>query len=74
AAQRGNAAEPSNQVTGWFGHEPPAGAVLKKLDEPCRESDDAAMRAFVRFLLLPRAVTKTVGDGSDGYTALQASD
>ena len=39
--------------------------MLKKLNETCRESDDAAMRVFVRFLLLPRAVTKTVGDRSD---------
>ena len=59
AAQPGKAAGTSNQVTDWFWHETTAGAVLKKLDETCRESDDAAMRAFVRFLLLPRAVTKT---------------
>ena len=74
AAQPGKAAGTSNQVTDWFWHETTAGAVLKKLDEAGRESDDAAMQAFVRFLLLPRAVTKSVGDGSDGYTALQAGD
>ena len=74
AAQPGKAAGTSNQVTDWFWHETTAGAVLKKLNEACRESDDAAMQAFIRFLLLPRAVTKTVGDRSDGYTALQASD
>ena len=74
AAQPGKAAGTSNQVTDWFWHETTAGAVLKKLNEAGRESDDAAMQAFVRFLLLPRAVTKSVGDGSDGYTALQAGD
>ena len=74
AAQPGKTAGTTNQVTDWFWHETTAGAVLQKLNEVCRESDDAAIQAFARFLLLPRLVTKTVGDGSDGYTALQTGD
>ena len=43
-----------------------AGAVLKRLDPVCRGSDDEVMRALGDFLLLPRYVTGSVGDGSDG--------
>lgn len=43
-----------------------AGAVLKKLDKVYMASDDEVMQALAGFLLLPRAVTGSVGDGSDG--------
>lgn len=74
AAQPGKTAGTTNQVTDWFWQETTAGAVLPKLNEVFHESDDEAIQAFARFLLLPRLVTKTVGDGSDGYTVLQTSD
>ncbi len=66
AAQPGRNTGTSGQVIDWFWHETAAGAVLKRLDEVCRESDDDVMQALGGFLLLPRYVTGSVGDGSDG--------
>lgn len=66
AAQPGRAAGTSTQVIDWFWHETTAGAVLKKLDEVCRKSDEEVMQAMGGFLLLPRVVTGSIGDGSDG--------
>jgi len=66
AVQPGRATGTSTQVIDWFWHETTAGAVLKKLDEVCRRSDDEVMQALGGFLLLPRQVTGSVGDGSDG--------
>ena len=66
AAQPGRVAGTSTQVIAWFWHETTAGAVLKKLDEVCRESDEEVMQALGGFLLLPRVVTGSTGDGSDG--------
>ena len=40
AAQPGRVTGTSTQIIDWFWHETTAGAVLKKLDEVCRESDD----------------------------------
>ena len=66
AAQPGRAAGTSTQVVDWFWNETTAGAVLRKLDEVCRGSDDEVMQALGGFLLLPRRVTGSIGDGSDG--------
>ena len=66
AVQPGRATATSTQVVDWFWHETAASAVLKKLDEVCRRSDDEVMQALGGFLLLPRQVTGSVGDGSDG--------
>lgn len=66
AAQPGKAAGTSTQVIDWFWHETTAGAVLKRLDKVCMESDDEVMQHLAGYLLLPRAVTGSVGDGSDG--------
>lgn len=66
AAQPGQISGTSEQVLHWFWHETTAGAVLQKLDTVCRDSDDAVMQALGGFLLLPRYVTGSVGDGSDG--------
>ena len=65
-AQPGRTTGTSNQVAEWFWNETTAGAVLKELDEVCRRSDDEVMQALGGFLLLPRLVTGSVGDGSDG--------
>ena len=74
AAQPGRATGTSVQVIDWFWNETTAGAVLKKLDEVCRESDDEVMQAFGGFLLLPRYVTGSVGDGSDGRRNAEYGD
>ena len=74
AAQPGRATGTSTQVIDWFWHETTAGVVLKKLDEVCRESDDEVMQAFGGFLLLPRYVTGSVGDGSDGRRNAEYGD
>ncbi|MBH61254.1 MAG: hypothetical protein CL569_02150 [Alphaproteobacteria bacterium] len=74
AAQPGRATGTSDQVIHWFWHETTAGAVLQKLDEVCRESDDETMQAFGGFLLLPRYVTGSVGDGSDGRKNAEFGD
>ena len=66
AVQPGRVTGTSTEVIDWFWHETTAGAVLKKLDEVCRRSDDEVMQALGGFLLLPRQVTGSVGDGSDG--------
>ena len=66
AAQPGRAAATSTQVVDWFWHETTAGAVLQKLDGVCAASDDEVMQALAAYLLLPRAVTGSVGDGTDG--------
>lgn len=74
AAQPGRAAGASTQVVDWFWYETTAGAVLRKLDEVCRESDDDVMQALGGFLLLPRRVTGSVGDGSDGRRNAEYGD
>ena len=74
AAQPGRAAGTSTQVVDWFWYETTAGAVLRKLDEVCRESDDDVMQALGGFLLLPRRVTGSVGDGSDGRRNAEYGD
>ena len=73
-AQPGRATATSTQVVEWFWHETTAGAVLKKLDEVCRRSDDEVMQALGGFLLLPRQVTGSVGDGSDGRRNAEYGD
>ncbi|MDA0812107.1 MAG: hypothetical protein O3C21_06940 [Verrucomicrobia bacterium] len=65
-AQPGQATATSKQIVDWFWHETTAGAILQQLDKVCRESDDEVMQHLAGYLLLPRAVTGSVGDGSDG--------
>lgn len=73
-AQPGRISGTSEQVLHWFWHETTAGAVLQKLDTVCRDSDDAVMQALGGFLLLPRYVTGSVGDGSDGRKNAEFGD
>lgn len=72
--QPGRTTATSTEVVEWFWHETTAGVVLKKLDEVCRRSDDEVMQALGGFLLLPRQVTGSVGDGSDGRRNAEYGD
>ena len=65
ATQPGRTAATSTQIVDWFWHETTAGAVLQKLDRVCAASDEEVMQHLGSYLLLPRAVTGTAGDGTD---------